>query len=240
MLAAHEDLESEAFFEPAGIHRAMVYTPQVAPLEAGADAGAELRNPCTSPREEVFASIRVAPPVDNYICREVEVDRRTLQRATVATPEGFLQQGVWLEAPTVARGRAAAPDPVVVSWLRRNRIAYLQPGTVDEALAPVRLDSPDDGAVVRRGTLVITGRADSKDLLGWSLTATRLGSVEEVILASGSSAVEGGVLGRWNSDEAPGGVYFLNLEVTDGYLGTIAHQIVVALPDDPSVAELEE
>ena len=128
----------------------------------------------------------------------------------------------------------------MVDWLRRNRVAYLQPGTVDEALAPVRLDSPDDGAVIRRGTLVITGRADSRDLLSWSLIATRLGSDEEVILAMGDSAVEGGVLGRWNSNEVPGGVYHLRLEVDDSYLGTISHQIVVALPDDPSVAELEE
>ena len=240
MLAAHEGLEPEEFFEPEGIHRTTVYAPHVPPLWPAADGGAELRNPCTPPREEVFVSIRVAPPVDNHICYEVEIDRRTLQRATTATPENFLQQGVWLEAPTVARGGAAALDPAVVDWLRRNRVAYLQPGTVDEALAPVRLDSPDDGAVIRRGTVVITGRADSADLLGWSLIATRLGSDEEVILASANSAVEGGVLARWRSDEAPGGVYYLRLEVDDGYLGTVSHQIVVALPDVPSVAELEQ
>ncbi len=240
MRAAHEALKAEEFLEPEGIHRAMVYAPQVPPLWSAADGGAALRNPCTSPREEVFVSIRVAPPVDNHICYEVEIDRRTLQRATVGTPESFLQQGVWIEPPTVARGGAAALDPVVVDWLRRNRVAYLQPGTVDEALAPVRLDSPDDGAVIRRGTLVITGRADSRDLLSWSLIATRLGSDEEVVLAMGDSAVEDGVLGRWNSSEVPGGVYHLRLEVDDSYLGTISHQIVVALPDDPSVAELEE
>lgn len=240
MLAAHEGLDSEEFFEPDGIHRAMVHAPQVTPLWAATDGVAELRNPCTSPREDVFVSIRVAPPVDNHICYEVEVDRRTLQRATVATPENFLRQGVWLEPPTVARGGAAALDPVVVDWLRRNRVAYLQPGTVDEAFAPVRLDSPDDGAVIRRGTLVITGRADSGDLLGWSLVATRLGSDEVVTLASGHSKVQGGVLGRWQSEEISGGVYSLRLEVNDAYLGTISHEIVVALPDDSSVAELEE
>ena len=240
MLAAHEGVGAEEFAEPEGIHRAMVYAPQVPLLWAAAQDGVQLSNPCTSPREEVFVSIRVAPPVDNHICYEVEVDRRTLQRATVATPENFLRRGVWLEPPTVARQGATALDPVVVDWLRRNRVAYLLPGTVDEALPPVGLDSPDDGAVVRRGTLVITGRAASGDLLGWSLIAARLGSEEEVILASGRHAVEGGVLGRWQSDEAPGGVYHLRLEVEDGYLGTIAHQIVVALPDDSSVAELEE
>lgn len=240
MLAAHEGRDSEEFVEPDGIHRAMVYAPQVAPPWAAADSAGQLRNPCGSPREEVFVSVRVAPSVDNHICYEVEVDRRTLQRATVATPENFLWQGVWLEPPTVARGAAAALDPVVVDWLRRNRVAYLQPGTVDEALAPVRLDSPDDGAVIRRGTLVIMGRADSGDLLGWSLVATRLGSDDGVTLASGSSAVEGGVLGRWQSDEIAGGVYHLRLEVNDAYLGTISHEIVVALPEDSSVAELEE
>ena len=46
------------------------------------------------------------------------------------------------------------------------------------------------------------------------------------------------MLGRWNSTEAPGGVYHLKLELIDAYLGTIQQEIVIALPDDPTVTGL--
>ena len=227
------------FAVPDGLHGSNVYAPAVSPLVFGGQPSAELQNPCTTPRQELFVSIRVAPPIDNYICFEVEVDRRTLQRATVATPEEFLEQGVWLEPPTIARRGATAHEPIVVDWLRRNRVAYLQPGTVDEANAPVRIDSPVAGAIIERGNLLVTGRAQSRDLVGWTLSARRLGGEEVIIVAEGGRGVDGGVLARWDSSEISGGVYHLRLEVVDGYLGSISHQIVIAVPEDASVAETE-
>ena len=239
MLAAHDGIEAVAFAEPDGLHRSEVYAPAVSPLSATASSGLAPRNPCTSPRVEIFVSIRVAPPLDNQICIDVEIDARTLQRATVDTPEEYLQQGVWLEAPTVARGAATALDPVVVDWLRRNQVAYLQPGTVAESHIPARLDSPVDGATIKRGALVITGRADSADLLGWTLMALLLDGEETFLIAEGDDAVASGVLGRWDSSELPGGVYQLRLEVRDSYLGTVIDQIQVAIPDDASVLGVE-
>ncbi len=244
MRAAHADLPPEPFAEPQGLHRARVYTPAVTPLDANPPSTAalptaDLRNPCANPREEVFASARVAPPIDNAICFEVEVDRRTLQRATVATPDAFRETGVWLEPPTVARRGGTALDPTIVDWLRRERVAYLQPGTIDESQAPVRLDSPADAAIVQRGTLIITGRASSPDLISWSLIARRLGGEVDITIAQGDAAVAGGILARWDSTDLPGGVYQLSLEVQDAYLGPIAHEIKIALPNDYSVSELE-
>ncbi len=238
MLAAHEDLPEEPFATPEGLHRASVYAPAVTPLGASATGVSELRNPCSSPREESFISIRVAPPLDNHICYEVEVDRRTMQRATTATPEEHVQQGVWLEAPTIARGAATAQDPVVVEWLRSNQVAYIQPGTLEESNAPVRIDSPSDNAVVSRGSLVITGRAASSELVGWTLSARQLGAEEGVVIAQGDSPVASGLLGRWDSSDVPGGVYALSLSVRDGYLGTVTHEIVVAVPGDSSVTDV--
>lgn len=238
MLAAHEDLPVQPFAEPEGLHRASVYAPAVTPLGASATGGSVLRNPCTTPREESFVSIRVAPPIDNHICYEVEVDLRTMQRATTATPEEYVQQGVWLEAPTIARGAAAAQDPVVVAWLRGNQVAHIQPGTLEESNAPVRIDSPVDNAVVSRGSLLITGRAASAELVGWTLSARQLGADESVLIAQGDSPVASGLLGRWDSSDVPGGVYALSLSVRDGYLGTLTHEIVVAVPGDSSVTEV--
>jgi membrane peptidoglycan carboxypeptidase len=239
MTAAHLEIAPQSFSEPDGIHRAEVYAPAVNPFVAADRSATGLRNPCDSPQQELFVSIRVAPPVDNFICFEVDVDRRTLQRATVDTPEQFLLPGVWLEPPTVARRGATALDPVVVDWLRRNRVAYLQPGTVDEADAPVRLDSPIDAAVIQRGNLLITGRAFSSELISWTLSASRLGADEVITIATDSSGVDGGLLARWDSSEVPGGVYHLRLEVVDAYLGAIADQVTIAIPDDTSVSGLE-
>ena len=239
MLAAHEGVVVKQFVEPGDIHRSEVYAPAVTfPTDAGR-LGSELRNPCTTSREELFVSIRVAPPLDNSICVAVEVDRRTLQRATVDTPEQFLQQGAWIEPPTISRGGATTLDPVVVDWLRSNRVAYLQPGTVEEADAPVRLDSPGDAAIVGRGDLLIAGRADSAELIGWTLSARRLGDDSGITIAAGDAAISGGVLARWDSSQVPSGVYRLRLEVIDAYLGAIAHEILIAVPEDSRVSEFE-
>lgn len=238
MLAAHDDRRAEPFSEPDGIHRSLVHAPAVTPL-AGAQPNSSLRNPCSSPREELFVSIRVAPPVDNFVCYDVAVDRRTLQRATVDTPEDYLQQGVWLEPPTVSRSGAMALDPTAVDWLRRNRVAYLQPGTVDEADAPVRFDTPGDAAIIERGETLITGRAHSSELLSWTLSARRLGSEDVITIATGTHSVDGGVLARWDSSEVVGGVYELRLLLVDGYLGSISDEIMIALPEQPSVSGVE-
>ena len=239
MVAAHDGLPEAQFAVPEGIHRSDVYAPAVNLWGAAADGESPLRDPCGAPREEIFVSVRVAPPIDNHICFEVEVDRRTLQRATVDTPEEFLQQGVWLEAPTIARGAATALDPVAVAWLREHQVAYLQPGTVAADHVPVRIDLPADGATIKRGPLVITGRAASADLIGWTLFA-RMNDGEDVIaIAAGDAAVPGGVLGRWDSTDLPSGTYQLTLEVHDSYLGTIADQSVIIVPDDSSVLEVE-
>ena len=239
MLAAHEGRQVLAFAEPDGIHWAEVYAPALTPLSMLGQSDGGLRNPCAATRRELFVSIRVAPPVDNGVCVEVEIDRRTLQRATVATPEDALQPGVWLEPPTVARGSATALDPAVVDWLKRNQVAYLHPGTLDEADAPVRLDSPGDTEIVERAELLISGRAQSSDLVRWTLSARRLGDEAVITIATGERPVERGVLAHWDSREVQGGVYRLTLEVVDAYLGSMTDQIVIAVPEDASVSGLE-
>jgi membrane peptidoglycan carboxypeptidase len=239
MVAAHEEVPIQRFAEPDGVHRALVHSPAVTSVAALGQTVNELNNPCSAPRQEVFVSIRVVPPVDNSICFEVEVDRRTLQRATVDTPEEHRQHGVWLEAPAVSRRGATALDPTAVDWLRRHRVAYLQPGTVDSADAPARLDSPVDSAIIQRGNLLITGRAVSSELISWTLSARRVGSEEVIMIATDGLGVDGGVLSRWDSSEIPGGVYQLRLEVVDGYLGSITDEIVIAVPEQPSVSGVE-
>ena len=243
MRAAHEGVVVQDFTEPDGLHRAEVYAPAVTPLLGPPAASATPSNPCTAPRLEIFVSVRVAPPLDNSVCYRVAVDRRTMQRATVETPPAFLQEGVWLEPPAIARAGArlgaSAHDPVVVQWLRANRVAYLQPGILDAADAPARLDTPLDAAIVPRGSVLITGHANSAEMIGWRLSAARLGDSSQIPLAEGRRAVSGGLLARWDTSDAPGGVYRLSLTVLDAYLGEVVHEILIAVPAEPTASELE-
>lgn len=239
MIAAHQGVAVEAFPTPGAIHRAAVYTPAVNLANRsqitepdGLNRHSELANPCATRREEIFTSIRTAPAVDNGICFEVTVDRRTLQRATVDTPPAFLQDGVWLEPPTIAERGGSSLDPVVVEWLRTHRVAYLRPGTVDEAEAPIRLDAPIDGAVIARGEVILAGRADSAELTGWTLSARRIGDDPAMTLASADQAPASGVLARWDTSDVPAGIYRIRLVVNDRYLGEIVQEIEVALPQD--------
>ena len=218
MLAAHDGLEVLGFEEPPGLHRAEVYAPQI-PLGQG---DGELRGACERRVTEVFISHRVAPAIENDVCVEAEIDRRTLQAATPETPAAFSVDGYWLEEPA---------DPVATAWLREQRVAYLRSGATSEADAPLRLDSPVNGTMVARGPLAIIGRAASAEFEGWTLTAQRLDSEDpSITLAGGDSPVEAGVLARWDTTELPPGLYVLELTVIDEFLGTIEYAIRIGLP----------
>ena len=219
MLAAHEGVEIAQFEQPPALHRAEIYAPQI-PIWN--DQG-ELRSGCERVIEELFISHRVAPPIENGICDETAVDRRTLQAATERTPAAFVAEGRWLLPPE--------DDPAAENWLRKNRVAYLRPGSTSELNAPLRLDAPTDGAVVSRGALLITGRAAGEEHEGWSITATRLTEdAEPIVVAQSDAAVESGVLARWDTSTLAAGVYALRLNLVDGFLGDIAQEIHIAIP----------
>ncbi len=225
MLAAHEGLEVLEFERPPGLHRAEVHAPQI-PLWSGEG---DLRGGCERVVDELFISHRVAPPLENGVCVEAELDRRTLQAATEQTPAAFIADGLWLRPP--------ANDPAAAAWLRENHVAYLRSGSTSEADAPLRLDAPHDGAVVVRGSLLISGRASSAEQERWMLTAQRIAAGAELIaIAEGEDAIESGVLARWDTSALPAGVYALQLTVVDRYLGRLVQEIHIALPppDEPA------
>lgn len=227
MLAAHEGVEPAAFDAPDGVYFAEVYAPQI-PLWHGKG---DLRSGCGRVVQEIFVSLRVAPPLENGVCVEAELDRRTLQTATEQTPAAFVAEGHWLQPPD--------DDPAAVAWLRKNHVAYLRPGSTNETNAPLRLDAPLDGAVVARGPLLVTGRVASDDQERWTLTATRIAEgAEPIMITERKEPIESGVLARWDTSSLPAGVYALRLTVVDRYLGPLTQEIHIALPapDAPTVA----
>ena len=245
MLAAHRGLPAQEFVEPAGMDRRRVYAPQLEPLRMESGSDLALRDPCDRIVTELFVSARVAPTIDNDICYELGIDRRTHQRATTHTPRGFVDQGVWLEPPTIERNGVRVLHPAVAQWLREQRVIFLQPGAASESYTPLRIDAPRDGATVQRGEMLVTGRVDSADLVRWRLTAHHPDASEPILLAESDEAARGGVLARWNTSEVRGGVYVLRLELVDGWLGLVEHEIFVRLPEaigqpEPAEDELTE
>ena len=225
MLAAHQGLEPLPFDAPPGIHRAKVYAPQI-PLWRGEG---ELRGGCEQIVDELFISQRVVPPLENGVCVEAALDRRTLQAATDQTPAAFVLEGHWLKPP--------ADDPAAAAWLRKNHVAWLRDGSTSESHAPLRLDTPLDGAVITRGALLITGRAASGEQQRWTLSAQRIAAdAEPIAIAEREDPVESGVLARWDTSELPAGVYALRLTVLDRYLGPLTQEIHIALPDPTTLA----
>ena len=226
MLAAHAGLEPAQFEPPPGIAWSRIYAPQI-PLWRGEG---ELRNGCQRIVEELFVSPRAAAPLENGVCLEAQLDRRTLQTATDQTPAAFVEEGHWLQPP--------ADDPAAAAWLRENHVAYLRSGSTTEADAPLRLDAPLDGAVVARGPLLVTGRAASDEQQRWTLTATRIAEADEadaeltgpIQIAEQDTPIESGVLARWDTSTLPAGVYALRLTVVDRYLGSLTQEIHIALP----------
>ena len=219
MLAAHADLEVAQFEPPAGMVSSEIYAPQLPTWRGQGD----LRNGCERVVSELFISPRVVPPLENGVCVQAALDQRTLQAATPAAPAAFVSEGHWLQPP--------ADDPAAAAWLRENHVAWLRPGSTTEADAPLRLDSPLDGAMVARGALLVTGRAASTEQQRWSLTAQRIAAQDDpILIAERDDAVESGLLARWDTAALPAGVYALRLTVEDRYLGRLTQEIHIALP----------
>ena len=238
MIAAHRSLPVREFVEPQGMERRRVYAPQIEPLRMEPGSVLALRDPCDRIVTELFVSARVAPSLDNGICYQVGIDRRTHQRATVRTPRAFVERGVWLEPPMIERNGARVLQPAVVHWLEQQRVVFLRPGAASESHTPLRIDAPLDGATVQRGEMLITGRVHSGDLISWKLTAYHPDAPAPILLAESNEPASGGVLARWDTANAPGGVYVLRLELVDGWLGLIEHEIFVRLPDVALEVEL--
>ena len=234
----HAGRPLELFREPPGLRRGEVHAPVAPSGPAGRDGGGP-RQACTRVITELFSSAAPQPQRGNRVCINVEVDARTLQRATARTPDEHRAVRLLIDPPALPRRGATAPDPAALNWLREQRLAYLHPPSANPAPPYAELSTPFDGARLPHGDAAIHGRAHSPDLLRWQVAARRSGESEETVLAAGWSPVEGGRLAEWETSGLEPGRYRLSLAVEDAYFGEIRHEIEVVLPE-PVAEPIEE
>ncbi|MEX2372209.1 MAG: Ig-like domain-containing protein, partial [Dehalococcoidia bacterium] len=160
----------------------------------------------------------------------VRIDTRTGRIASDQTPARYVSQQSRLVLP---------PEEVKLwggfaAWAAANgvsgRVASggAQPGgaTADGDLA-ARIDSPGWGQVLS-GAVNIRGRASSPDFQSFRLEWGRGNSPAAwVRINSGTSPVEGGTLGTWNTTGMADGAYTIRLLVDDAEAGRLFYQINV-------------
>ena len=240
MLAAHGGVPPTAFAVPQGLTRAEVFVPRLrllGPDEERRDV--DPQNPCANVTSDVFVADVGVPAKGNGICFRTHVDARMLLRAGANTPEQFVAHDYFL-IPPVAVG-AEAPEEQIITWLRRNKVRYLRDEESSEEAVPARIDLPADGAELGRGFVLVRGRADSDELLTWSLAfAPGEKPVEEDFqeFATSETPITSGQLGRWATGDLAPGPYVVRLVVEDDFLGTIIveSRVTIAVDADANTA----
>ncbi|MEX2031520.1 MAG: hypothetical protein WEA81_01510, partial [Dehalococcoidia bacterium] len=163
--------------------------------------------------------------------QKVAIDTRTGLMATEQTPPQFVTSQV----------RLIFPREEVVKWSSMQAwaarygvssllgpIASTSPGDL-----PARIDSPAANATLS-GTVAIRGRAISADMVRFRLEWGRGTSPSSwVRINSGTTGVNNGVLGSWDTLAVANGQYTLRVIVEDSKLGTRRY----AIPDSVNNAD---
>lgn len=195
MMAGHQGLPVRNFTRPPGVISGPV--PAVRP-------GSEPGKACTGMTTDLFAS----GDSSDDSCVKVRIDKRNGLLASETTPEAFVEERGYLRVPKEEEAWASQHG-----WLPPTERST-------ETNLPARLDQPTQGAFVR-GSILVTGRAASKDLTSWTLEfGEGLTPSVWVQLGSSTSPVEGGPLGIFDTTNLKPGIYAIRLTVNDAKLGT--------------------
>jgi len=181
---------------------------------------------------ELFVLDGGVPAKSNGIFEKLEVDVRTLLRATSGTPEQYVVEDYFLVPPIVAGEED--PDPEIIKWLRLNKVLYLGDGTSTENAVPARIDAPLNGSVLGRGFVAIRGKAQSDDLIAWSLSfapGENPSDEEFRQLIRLETPAASGQLEQWNTVGLEAGPYVLRLTVEDDFRGEIVVESRVTIVD---------
>ena len=233
MLAAHEGVEPSVFAVPEGLTTAEVLVPSLTPIRASDDRQLIApRDPASRTVMELFVLDGGVPAKSNGIFEKLEVDVRTLLRATSGTPEQYVVEDYFLVPPIVAGEED--PDPEIIKWLRLNKVLYLGDGTSNENAVPARIDAPLNGSVLGRGFVAIRGKAQSDDLIAWSLSfapGENPSDEEFRQLIRLETPAASGQLEQWNTVGLEAGPYVLRLTVEDDFRGEIVVESRVTIVD---------
>jgi membrane peptidoglycan carboxypeptidase len=212
LVEALGDVPASTFEKPGGVVEMETCTPSG--MKADAECGRKVKN---------ILADKHKPTDDDDWWSRVRIDIRDGLLATELTPQQFVQNRLSIAIPEELQGfrRAQAQE-----WAR-----YLNLGTAPDERstgnAPVRIDSPRNGTVLRR-SVEITGKADSENFVAYRLEYG-LGAppLEWKLIERSDDKVTGGELGEWDIDDLPDGEYTLRLVVEDAERGELSTFVIV-------------
>lgn len=175
---------------------------------------------CPSRVKEVFLQGSEPTTVDD-LYRAVSINRETGNIATVFTPPGLVEDGVFLSVPENAREWARAAGKA----LPPTTYDTIQPGS---RLETVKIDQPALFSLVK-GKIDIHGTAGGEGFKNYRLQVGEgLNPREWVEIAQGDKAVTDGQLGEWDASNKDG-LYAIRLLVVrdDNRVETALSQVTV-------------
>lgn len=217
MVEALRDTPATQFERPDGLHEVELCQPSN--LKPTPSCGRKVKS---------LIADSTAPKKDDDWWQRVKVDIRDGLLATELTPPQFVQERFGLAIPESVQGFARSQAEEWARYLNLG-VAPTERSTGD---APVRLDSPRQGARVR-DVVTIEGMADSPDFLAYRLEYGAGNPPLEwnVIMRSETKQTDGG-LGFWNTDGLPDGLYTLRLVVEDAVRGELSTFVVVTVGEN--------
>ena len=155
-----------------------------------------------------------------------------LRAISSTPPESIIDD--YILVPPIEAGEKF-PDPEIIKWLRFNKVIYLGTGESNENAVPVRIDAPSDTSMIGRGIVAIRGKAQSEELISWSLSVsssqgTNPENFQELI--SSEIAAPSGQLYLWDTTTIQSGPYILRLTVEDDFRGKIITESHVIITDE--------
>ena len=205
MITYHEGLPVENFRRPAGLVQAELCMPS----GLQATETCPVKNP-----PDLFVSNRLPTEEDDWWTM-AEIDTRTDKLAGPLTPEEFVESRFYLQIP---EGLSAWEQHQALEWAKE-----LEGASSDEAPTettevrdlPIAITSPARAEQVT-GDISILGRAFSRDFVNYRLEFrydTVTGDWQTII--SSENSVPEGLLGTWNTEGLPPGLYSIRLVIND-------------------------
>lgn len=215
----HEGLPVEQFRRPPGLVEAEL----CAPSGLVATETCPIKNP-----PDLFVADRLSSAEDDWWL-VAQIDSRTNKLASEFTPAEFIEERLYLQLP---EGLGSWETNQALEWAAELEDASsdeVPTETTDVRDLPMAITSPIRAEQVS-GDVVIEGRAFSESFVSYRLEYrydTLAGDWQPIIEVQNS--VPEGVLGIWNTDGLPLGLYTLRLVISDEAAGESEQRVQVLL-----------
>ena len=163
--------------------------------------------------------------------RAVRIDSRTGVLATASTPDAYVVTEVRLVFPSEEELLPEEPSKrtsALYAWASAAGLGrWLAPTSGGSANGAVAITSPADGQQVS-GVVQLLGRATSPGFRSYSVDISR-NSGDWQRIARGTTPVQSGALGSWDTRAVPDGTYTIRVTVNDEQSGTMRQAVTVVV-----------